>query len=238
VHETAHQWFGNAVTENDWNDVWLSEGFATYFTLLYTEFSSGRDPFVDGVRRSRDSVLRAEKSIPDTPVVHRNFNEAGAAPNNQLVYQKGSWTLHMLRDAIGTDAFWRGIRAYYREHVNGLASTDDLRQIMERESGQDLAWFFHQWLNRSGVPSLTGTWHYDAGAKQIVVTVAQTQPGDPFRFPLGIGIAPSAGAPRVQRVEVTTRDSTFTIPVDAEPSSVVLDPDVWLLGEIGAVTRR
>ena len=238
VHETAHQWFGNAVTENDWNDVWLSEGFATYFTLLYTEFSNGRDAFVDGVRRSRDTVLRVEKSMPDTPVVHRNFNEAGAAPNNQLVYQKGSWTLHMLRDQVGTDAFWRGIREYYREHVNGLASTDDLRQVMEHESGQDLAWFFHQWLNRSGVPALTGSWHYDAGAKQIVVTVTQTQPGDPFRFPLGIGIATSAAPPRVQRMNVTARESTFTIPVDAEPSSVVLDPEVWLLGEIGVLSRR
>ena len=239
VHETAHQWFGNAVTESDWNDVWLSEGFATYFTLLYTEFASGRDAFVDGVRRSRDVVLRVEKAMPDTPVVHRNFNEAGAAPNNQLVYQKGSWTLHMLRDAIGDAAFWRGIRAYYREHLNGLASTDDLRQAMERESGQDLAWFFRQWLNRSGVPALAGSWHYDAGASQVVVTVTQTQPGDPFRFPLGIGITAAAGSPlRVKRVDVTARESTFTIPVDGEPSSVVLDPEVRLLADVGGVIRR
>jgi aminopeptidase N len=238
VHETAHQWFGNAVTESDWNDVWLSEGFATYFTLLYTEFSGGRDAFVDGLRRSRDAVLRFEKSLPDTPVVHRNFNEAGSAPNNPLVYQKGSWTLHMLRDAIGTDAFWRGIRQYYRQHLNGLASTDDLRQIMEHESGQDLAWFFHQWLNRSGVPAIAGTWRYDEAAKQIVVTLTQTQPGDPYRFPLGIGVAQSAAAPpRVHRVNVTGRESTFTVPSDGEPASVTLDPDVWLLADFGTFTK-
>ena len=61
VHETAHQWFGNSVTESDWNDVWLSEGFATYFTLLYTEHAAGRDAFVEGLRRSRDTVLRVEQ---------------------------------------------------------------------------------------------------------------------------------------------------------------------------------
>src|SRR5262249_17252876 len=126
VHETAHQWFGDAVTENDWNDVWLSEGFATYFTLLFTEYSAGRDAFVDGLRRSRAAVLRLENSLPNTPVVHANFNEgAEGGPNNRLVYEKGGWTLHMLRDQIGTDAFWRGIRLYYQRHMNGLATTAD-----------------------------------------------------------------------------------------------------------------
>ena len=116
VHETAHQWFGDAVTESDWNDVWLSEGFATYFTLLYTEYAGGRDAFVDGLRRSRTAVLRLEKSLPNTPVVHANLDEAATEPNNRLVYEKGAWTLHMLRDLIGTEPFWRGIRVYYQRH--------------------------------------------------------------------------------------------------------------------------
>src|SRR5262245_36478841 len=88
VHETAHQWFGDAVTENDWNDVWLSEGFATYFTLLYTESAAGRDAFVDGVRRSRNAVLRLEQALPNTPVVHVNLDEAATQPNNRLVYER------------------------------------------------------------------------------------------------------------------------------------------------------
>ncbi len=149
VHETAHQWFGNAVTESDWNDVWLSEGFATYFTLLYTEHAAGRDAFVAGLRRARDAVLRVEKSRPNTPVVHVNLDEATIAPNNQLVYQKGCWTLHMLRGLIGTEPFWRGIRLYYQRHMNGLASTMDLRRVMEEVSGQDLGWFFEEWLTRA-----------------------------------------------------------------------------------------
>jgi aminopeptidase N len=157
VHETAHQWFGDAVTESDWNDVWLSEGFATYFTLLYTEHAAGRDAFLDGLRRSRDRVLQLEKTQPDTPVVHVNFDESEPnGPNNQLVYQKGGWALHMLRDQIGTEAFWRGIRLYYQAHMNGLASTADLRGAMEQASGQDLSWFFNQWLTRSGVPTVAG----------------------------------------------------------------------------------
>jgi aminopeptidase N len=240
VHETAHQWFGDSVTESDWNDVWLSEGFATYFTLLFTEHAYGRDAFVDGLRRSRNAVLRLEKSLPNTPVVHANYvtDAKDSEPNNRLVYDKGSWTLHMLRDQIGTEAFWRGIRLYYQRHMNGVATTADLRRAMEDVSGRDLGWFFQQWLTRAGVPHVSGTWRYDATAKQITVTVKQTQPGDPYRFALGIGV-PTVGSSvlTVRQVQVTGRDSTFTIPADGEPASVVLDPNVWLLADFGSFQK-
>jgi len=234
VHETAHQWFGDSVTESDWNDVWLSEGFATYFTLLYTEHAQGRDAFAEGLRRSRDTVLRIEKTLPNTPVVHVNFDESRqTGPNNQLVYQKGGWTLHMLRDQIGTAAFWRGIRLYYQAHMNGLASTADLRAAMEQASGQDLSWFFSEWLTRSGVPTIDGSWRYDAAAKQIVVTIRQTQNADPYRFQMGVGVIQTAGAlPRVTEAQVKERETTISIPADAAPVSVVFDPNVALLAEI------
>jgi aminopeptidase N len=241
VHETAHQWFGDAVTENDWNDVWLSEGFATYFTLLYTEHAAGRDAFVDGLRRSRETVLRVESgSLPNTPVVHVNFNEAGeTGPNNQLVYQKGSWTLHMLRGLVGTDAFWRGIRLYYQSHMNGLASSADLEAAMEQASGQDLAWFFRQWLTRTGEPQIEGRWRYDAAAKKAIVTIRQTQAAEPFRFALDVGLVTTAGAvPRVQQAQVNGRDTTIEIAADAEPASVVLDPNVWLLARWGVFSKE
>jgi len=239
VHETAHQWFGDAVTESDWNDVWLSEGFATYFALLYTEHAAGRDAFVDGLRRSRDAVLRVEKSLPDTPVIHVNFDAEGKAPNNRLVYDKGGWTLHMLRGLIGTDAFWRGIRLYYERYMNATASTADFRAVMEEVSGQDLRWFFDQWLTRSGVPQISGSWRYDAAAKEVVVSARQTQSGDPFRFALEIGLTrPDRAAPAVTKVQVTARDSTFRIGADAEPAAVILDPGVWLLADIGSVTHE
>ena len=238
VHETAHQWFGDAVTESDWNDVWLSEGFATYFTLLYTEYADGRDAFVAGIRRSRDDVLRLETSIPNTPVVHVNLDEAAKSPNNRLVYLKGAWTLHMLRDLIGTEPFWRGIRLYYQRHANGVASTADLRGAMEEVSGQDLRGFFAQWLTRSGVPQLSGSWRHDSAGKQVVVTLRQTQAGDPYRFPLDVGVSAASGAaPAIRRVQVTGRQSTFSIPADAEPASVVLDPGVWLLADLGSLQK-
>jgi len=238
VHEVAHQWWGNAVTERDWDDVWLSEGFATYFTLLYTEQFDGRDAFVRGLQSSRTRILALEKSSPDTPVIHRNLAEMRRVLN-QFVYQKGGWTLHMLRHTIGTDRFWDGIRDYYRRYQNQNASTDEFRQVMERASGTDLRWFFRQWLTRSGVPALSGTWTYDAAAKQIVVELQQTHAGDPYRLPLDIGVSMSATtAPRVERVELAGRDGRFTIGVSGEPSAVVLDPNTWVLMEPPQFARK
>jgi aminopeptidase N len=238
VHEVAHQWFGNAVTENDWNDIWLSEGFATYFTLLYTEHAEGRDAFAEGLRRSRATVLRVETSLPNTPVVHVNHDDAVREPTNALVYQKGAWILHMLRERVGTETFWRGIREYYRRYMNATASTDDFRQIMEQASGQDLTWFFRQWLNRAGVPALSGTWRYDAAAKEVVVTVRQTQTADPYRLSLGVGLVPTAGGlPVVRQMAIDGRETTTRFPAATEPSSVVLDPMVSTLAEFGTFVK-
>ena len=115
VHEVAHQWWGNAVTERDWDDVWLSEGFATYFTHLFTEQFSGREAFVRGLRNDVNTILQAQLKLPAQAVIHRNIDDMRGVLN-RFVYQKGGWVLHMLRGTIGTDAFWEGIREYYRRH--------------------------------------------------------------------------------------------------------------------------
>ena len=238
VHEVAHQWWGNAVTERDWDDVWLSEGFATYFTLLYTEHFEGRDAFVRGLSSSRERILQLEKKTPDTPVIHRNLSDMRRVLN-QFVYQKGGWTLHMLRYQLGTERFWEGIREYYRRYQNQNASTADLRLVMEQASGKDLSWFFVQWLTRSGVPALSGGWYFDRAAKQLVVELTQAQSGEPYRLPLEVGISmPGAGAPRVERLELADRKGRFAFPVDSEPADVTLDPSTWMLMETPVFTRR
>ena len=156
VHEVAHQWFGNAVTEKDWDDVWLSEGFATYFTHLYAEQFSGRDEFVRGLKDDITTIVQAQRDAPDQPVIHRNISDMTKVLN-RFVYQKAGWVLHMLRAAMGTEKFWTGVREYYRRYRDLNASTDDFRQVMERAAETDLSWFFEQWLRRPGMPKLKGT---------------------------------------------------------------------------------
>lgn len=233
AHEIAHQWFGNSVTERDWEDVWLSEGFATYFTLLFTEHHSGRDAFVAGLERNRTRVLATEKSSPGKPVVHATLTDVRQVLSpSAIIYQKGGWVLHMLRGQVGTETFWSGIREYYGRYRDRNASTAEFRRIMEEASGQDLAWFFEQWLTRAASPALDGGWRWDASARQLIIELAQTQAGEPYRIPLEVGIA-SPGTPeeRIEKIVLDAREGRYAIPLDAEPSTVRLDPRVWLLFE-------
>jgi aminopeptidase N len=242
AHEIAHQWFGNAVTEADWDDVWLSEGFATYFTHLYTEHYFGRDTMVANLKRDIGRVLAFERANPGIAIVHDNLSDMRRVLNT-LVYQKAGWVLHMLRGQIGTDAFWAGIREYYGRYRDANTTSANLQRIMEQASGQSLEWFFRQWLNRAGTPRVRATWRYDAAARQIEVEIAQTHEGEPYRLPLEIGITvegpsqpgrggqagPVVPQTRIERIELTGRAQRFTIASDRAPLAVTLDPNTWTL---------
>ncbi|MBP7551679.1 MAG: hypothetical protein KA761_15415, partial [Gemmatimonadaceae bacterium] len=228
IHEIAHQWFGNAVTESDWNDVWLSEGFATYFTLLFIEHAFGRDEFVQGLRDSRRTVFDFYAKNPDYRVVHENLSDMTQVTTG-MTYQKGSWVLHMLRQRIGDDRFWAGIREYHARFKDASATTTDFRLIMERASGSDLTAFFQQWLYRGGVPRVEGTWRWDAATKQVTVDLAQTQAGEPFQLPLEIGVTDAGGRMRVERVELGARSARFTFAAEQDPAALTLDPNVRAL---------
>jgi len=226
AHETAHQWFGDSVTEKDWDDVWLSEGFATYFALLATEHYEGRDAFVAGLKSSRTRIFAAEKRLPGVAVVQ---DKPWKGIPNQIVYQKGGWSLHMLRGQIGTEKFWAGIREYYRRFRDGNASTADFEKVMEEVSGSDLRWFFRQWLYRAGSPVLEGTWSYNSEARKVEIELAQTEPGEAYRLPLEVAVAESGAAPKIASIEMTAKQQRFELDAAKEPASVELDPHTWVL---------
>ncbi|MEQ8811643.1 MAG: M1 family metallopeptidase, partial [Imperialibacter sp.] len=159
IHEIAHQWFGNAVTEYDWDDVWLSEGFATYFTLLFIEHEYGHDAFMEGLASSKKRVDDFYAENPAYRIVHDNLSDMSKVTSSQT-YQKGSWVLHMLRGVMGTDAFWKGIQSYYHKYQNLNATTVDFRREMEEASGLDLKQFFDQWLYQPGHLVYRGSWSY------------------------------------------------------------------------------
>ena len=237
VHEVAHQWFGNAITEKDWDDVWLSEGFATYFTHLFNEHFDGRDAFVRGLKDDIPIIVAAQKALPDEPVIHRNLSDMEKVLN-RLVYQKGGWVLHMLRGTIGTDKFRGGIREYYRRYQNQNASTDDFRQVMEAAAGTSLSWFFDQWLKRPGMPVLRGSWRYEPAAKQVRIELAQIHGGLPYRLPLEIGLSSTNNPSRVEKVELNTETGQFTFAAADEPASVVLDPNTLMLMQVKEFAKR
>jgi len=228
IHEIAHQWFGNAVTEFDWDDVWLSEGFATYFTLVYLEHSAGHDEFVRGLIKSREQIISYLSKNPDSPIVHNNLNDMSKV-TSALTYQKGAWVLHMLRHKVGEVNFQRGIRSYYKKYFNGNATTNDFRQEMEQASGMDLMAFFKQWLNCDGLPNIKARWKWDPKTKELLVTVSQKQ-SLPFAFPLEFGIRSEDQNIQILKAAVDQSESSFSFPMEKRPLSVSLDPQTKLLG--------
>jgi aminopeptidase N len=230
AHEMAHQWFGDSATENDWDDVWLSEGFATYFALLYQEFQDGHDAFLEGVKRSKTQAITYALAHPTSTIVHNNIADISQViANNAQIYQGGAQVLQNVRGVIGTEAFWNGIRIYYKRFQNGNARTDDFRRAMEEASGKDLSWLFSELLNRGGALQVKGTWRYDAAAKQIEVTLDQAQ-SDLYRMPIEVAVAATAGsAPAIQIADLRERHQVFTFPSTAEPASVTLDPNAWVV---------
>lgn len=235
IHEIAHQWFGNAVTEYDWDDVWLSEGFATYFTLLFREYATGRDDFVAGLEDARTRVRDFYADHPDYRVVHDDLDDMSQVTNG-MTYQKGAWVLHMLRELIGTDAFWRGVRAYYAAHMNGNATTADFRRAMEDASGRDLAWFFRQWLRQGGMPELEGSWSPAAGGVRLRLRQAQAA----YRFRVPVDVAVELADGRVVRRSVMVREDgpvDQVLDVRGEVVDVVVDPDRRLLAR-WSISRR
>jgi aminopeptidase N len=228
THEIAHQWFGNSASEIDWHHVWLSEGFATYFTKLYFENTYGSQRLIDEMQNDRSNVVSLFQKDPG-PIVNIAITDINKVLNTNT-YQKASWVLHMLRHEIGDKKFWDGIRQYYKQYQLSNAHTDDFRKVMESVSGRDLKGFFDQWIFKAGHPRITARWNYDPKKKQILLTVDQ-KAGSLFSFPLEVGVYESAGPARVEKMRISKQKQEFSIACGQKPIKLDLDPNVWLLFE-------
>ncbi|HEX2898499.1 MAG TPA: M1 family aminopeptidase [Bacteroidia bacterium] len=228
AHEIAHQWFGNSASEANWYHIWLSEGFATYWTHVYFEKVHSRDDMLSRLKKDRSAIISwpaaealavVDPTIPDLNML-LNLNS----------YEKGSWILHMLRDRVGDDAFFKGMKDYYARFKFGNALSSDFETVMEAVSAQDLGGFFQQWLYRPGFPKLDVEWKWSKGKKRIQMRIVQTQKGDAFNFPLEIGFADGDGKVfQTVNVQITSKSQEASFVLGQIPSSVVLDPNVKLL---------
>lgn len=236
AHETAHQWFGDAVTEREWPHVWLSEGFATYFAALWTAHAHGDSAFRQDLSTMRAKVLKSPITS-EKPVIDEGLDNVARVLNTN-VYEKAGFTLHLLRREIGDSAFFRGIRAYYVAHRHGNALTADLQRAFEKTSGRSLEWFFAQWMRRPGVADLTATWHWDSVRHRVVVSVVQGNQFAPYRLSLTVDIINANGATKRVRLAIpAAATSSMVIPLASAPGSLGFDADVTLLGTIRSSRR-
>ena len=232
AHEIAHQWFGDAVTEEDWNHIWLSEGFATFFQNLFTEHHFGIDSLYSVLKYDKSLILNYEKYNPGAAVVDTSITNLNLLLNPNS-YQKGAWVLRMLRHLLGEKDFWKGIRDYYSEYKYKNALTKDFERVMETDSRKDLKWFFDQWIYRPGFPFVNWTWHYNERVRKLTLTFYQNNKNDIiFRLPLDVEIKLGGRhGSLIKHLQLDKRANKFEISLNGKPQEVILDPDHFVLME-------
>ncbi|MEM9185052.1 MAG: M1 family aminopeptidase [Planctomycetota bacterium] len=233
AHETAHQWFGDYVTCEDWANLWLNEGFATYYTHLYKGHRLGHDEMLYGLYR--DAAGRILNRGDDTrPIVWRGYTD----PWQQFdyrAYPKGSWVLHMLRSQLGKDVYRRAIKSYLQKHALTSVSTPDLLAELEDASGNSLDRFFDQWVYHGGAPRLKVSHKWLPKEKLAHVRVEQTQKVSDevmmFHLPAVVRFH-SAGETVDHAVEITGAAHDFYVPLEKKPDLVRFDPEYTILAKV------
>jgi len=230
IHEIAHQWFGNAITETTWDDAWLSEGFATFFTLLFIEDEYGKDEYLKGIIKARKSVYDMSVKMPDFSIVSERTAEKEDVTSG-ITYQKGAWVIHMLRNLMGEKNFKKGIQNYYAKYFNANTTTSEFRAEMEKVSGKDLTLFFKQWLYQPINPTINASWKYDANTKKLNVQLQQAQKYL-YNVPVEIGFyKKGASTPTILTMNLKEKDQLFSFPLATAPEKLELDPRALLLND-------
>jgi aminopeptidase N len=237
AHELAHQWFGDLVTCRDWGEGWLHEGFATYAEYLWREHCEGRDAADLELDEWAERYFDEDACRYRRTLTTKLFDQPIDLFDRHL-YEKGGRVLHMLRDVLGDDAFFRALAYYLGKHSHGVVESRDLARAVHEATGKSLDWFFSQWvIDRAGHPELDVGLRWDPDAHACVVTVEQRQ------APAAAPAAPYFRLPTRVRLRVGDRDvdaplaitearQTFYLRLAAEPTQAIFDPGRGLLATV------
>ncbi len=227
AHELFHQWFGDLATCESWSNLPLNESFATYGEYLWEEYKFGRDAADYHHHNSREGYMGSDKEVN---LIRFGYEEREDM-FDQFSYNKGGQVLHMLRKAVGDDAFFASLKNYLETNKYKAAEIHNLRLAFEETTGQDLNWFFNQWFLSRGRPSIKFTKNYNAANSTLELTVEQTQNFKKYplyTLPINIDVYVNDKAERT-KILVTDVKQTFTIKVSGTPQLVNFDAERQLL---------
>jgi hypothetical protein len=215
----AHQWFGTMVSPATKNDWWLSDGGARYSEALYVEHVAGEAGFQEVTKDMSVGAL-AYVSVPLADVGRLDT----FSPEFQsLVADKGGMILAMLRWIVGEEAFDKTMRTFVSQYAGKTATVEDLRKIAEQASGQQLTWFFTQWLDSTGAPQFKNKYTVYRTAKGFRVVGEISQDMDLFRMPVELRID-TDGKTETKRIEVEGTNSAYSVDTFGRPRRISIDP--------------
>jgi aminopeptidase N len=144
-HELAHQWWGNMITCENWNNFWLNEGFATFMSAAYNESRFGAEKYKADIDAYRNVYAKIKDRGSDKSLIFEDWSHPSSDDRN-LVYFKGAYALHMLRVHLGDDLFWGGIKYYSKMYFGKSVTTRQFQKAMEESTSQSLEEFFNHWI--------------------------------------------------------------------------------------------
>jgi len=220
AHELVHQWFGNSVTEKDWSQLWLSEGFATYLTNLYIEKNEGHNEFIQQLKKDRQRVIHFQKQFkaPLQDTITKNLMEL----LNPNAYQRGAWVLHMLRNEVGHEKFEQIISTFYRKYKFSNASTNDFFEIVEKLTDKNYVDFKNEWTASTEIPS------FKIQKNENKFKISQTNSAN-FHFKLAIDFRLKSGKKQRLYFDASASSETFSYDFNEPIEDFTLDPETALL---------
>lgn len=230
AHELAHQWFGDKVTCGSWSDIWLNEGFATYFSALYNLEYNDPKYYKGFLVETLASVV----SQPDGSVYVYDTTDIARVFSARLSYNKGAYVAHMLRWVLGDSAYFRGLRRYLDDPLlkYGFARTADLQRNLQQESGKNLNSFFQKWVYGQGYPNYQASWSQNANRwAKVKLNQTTSHPSVSFyEMPVMLKFRSSTDSAIVV-VDHKFSGQEFNIPLNFVADTVIIDPDLWILSK-------
>jgi len=229
-HELSHQWFGDKITCKDWHHIWLNEGFATYSEAIYKEAKSGRSAYNSQIQSEMSNAKKAQGSIwvQNISSVNEIFNDARS-------YSKGACILHMLRGIVGDSVFFKIMKSYATDPSlsYGVATTEDFQAVAENVSGENLYYFFQEWIYGENYPRYTVSWNKSQVSEdlyKINLNIEQSTSKNPsfFTMPIKVKINTSL-MDTVVTIFNNAQKQNFQFDVLGNPSSINFDDGNWIL---------
>ncbi len=235
-HELAHHWFGDNLTCRNLSYIWLNESFASYLMMLWDEESLGKDQLLFDVELAKKHYFEYVKSDHIIrPLEYHYFDDANTIYNEQHTYLKGAAVLHTLRQVLGDEAYFRALSYYLHKHEFGNVESNDLKIAIEEATGENLDWFFEQWITGGGHPQFEVEYRYLSDRKLIDLSVKQVQPlvegQGIFTLPVKIAIA-TPNKKWQERIWIEEESQNFLFSCDEKPLMLSFDGEGDLVAEV------
>ncbi|MFN8437877.1 MAG: M1 family metallopeptidase [Cytophagales bacterium] len=230
AHELFHHWFGDLVTCESWSNLPLNESFANYSEYLWNEYKYGKDEADFNLLNEMDDYLDESKTHQEPLIRYHYFDKEDMFDNHS--YNKGGCTLHMLRNIVGDDAFFKSLQLYLTKNAFKPAEIEHLRLAFEEVTGKDMHWFFDKFFMKPGHIQLGVSQSYSNGKLKIAIAQMQDSLYTPiYQLPIQIEIWAN-GISQVKNVVLSKALDVFEFDYTSSPELVLVDAKQTLLGEI------